>query len=153
MNAATAGAGGQVDPFAGLSEIKTESLTFGKIGDWVKGTLTNISKAPSKFQAGRIENVYEFKAQGGFIHDEKGQNVNVDEGAFYTFWGKPQLDNAMRNIKVGQIFASQFVKTKPSTKGNPQKIFKVASGKMDPDYKGEDSSMQEQKVEDVPLND
>ncbi len=132
----------EVDPFADMQEIKTQSLTFGKVGDWVRGTLTRRDKATSKFNDGNKEiNVYEFKAQGGVDHDKEGKQAELVEGAYYTFWGKPQLDNGMRTVNIGQVFGVCFKETKPSTKGNPQKIFTVALGGMDESYGGESAEL------------
>lgn len=142
----------EADPFADMQEIKTQSLTFDKIGDWARGTLTRKDKAPSKFNDGKEQNIYEFKAQGGLVHDKEGKQADLMEGAYYTFWGKAQLDNGMRNVKIGQVFGVRFKETKPSTKGNPQKIFTVALGAMDESYGGESSGLLEGAVE-VPNED
>ncbi len=136
------------DPFADMQEIKTQSLTFDKIGDWARGTLTRKDKAPSKFHEGSEQNVYEFKAQGGSVHDKEGKGAELVDGAYYSFWGKPQLDNGMRNVRIGQVFGVRFKETKPSTKGNPQKIFTIALGGMDESYGGETAMTVEQAVEE-----
>lgn len=146
------------DPFAGMSEVKSSFVQWGAIGDWVKGTLVSVREVDSRLpgKEGEKQNIYEILAAGGSFHainEDKTvakEATTIEAGAYWNVGGKPAIDNAMRNIKVGQIIGFRFAEEKKSTtKGfNATKVIKVIAGGMDPEYKGQDSSMSEVEADE-----
>jgi hypothetical protein len=132
--------------FEGLTEVKSQWVKFGKISDWIRGTLTDVRSVPSQLPGKQDEMVklYEFIAAGGSFHGITDGKVDseptvLEQGSFWTVGGKPGIDNQMRNVKLGQIFGMRFSEEKPSkTKGfNPTKVIKVLIGGLDENYSGE----------------
>lgn len=138
------------DPFAGMNEVKTSAIKWGKIGDWVRGTITdNTRQVPNQLSKDKeMQTVFEFQASGGSFH-----NINVDrsvseeptiltEGTFWSIFAKEVLKAQLRNAKIGQQFGIRYVEDKPSkTPGfNPTKVLKVFLGDMDPNYSGQTSA-------------
>lgn len=135
------------DPFAGMSEVKTNAIKWGKVGDWFKGTLTdNTREVENKLSAKKeMQKVFEFKMHGGSFH-----NINEDrtvaaeatiiaKDAFMSVFAKGAVAAQMRNAKLGQIVGMRFVEEKKSSTAgfNATKVIKVFLGEQDPDYKGE----------------
>src|SRR3990167_9717113 len=143
------------DFFNDKNRIKSQFYKFGKVGDWFKGTLLSVREQVSNFpgKEGKLVKQYEFRVSGGEYHlcdpvtkqplpDEEGL-VTLKKGEVWIVSRDTEaFDNAMRNVKMGQIFGSKFVELKQSkTKGfNPQKVTPVYAGEMDPDYMGEASA-------------
>ena len=133
--------------FEGLEEVKSQWVKWGAVGDWVRGTLTDVREIDSQLpgKQGEKTKVYEFIAAGGSFHelDERKNPVAeptvLEKGSFWTIGGKAGIDNQMRNVKIGQVFGMRFAEEKPSkTKEfNPTKVIKVLVGSMDENYKGE----------------
>ena len=141
------------DPFAGGKEVSTQQVTFGAISDFIKGTYTakKIVHANGKDVA-----LYEVKGNIGSFHTVDGKKnpiepaVVVEKGAYYNiFGGKDSIDSLFAKSKFGEIIAIRLEKeTESKTKGNaPFKTFKTLQFGMDPEYFGEDSSV-EARVEE-----
>src|SRR3990167_401427 len=103
-----------MDQFEGMQEVKPEynTLAWGKVGDWFKGTLTDNTRGlKSAFPPFDMQTVYEFKAHGGSFHDiiKKVVQDNATECVKGDFWslisGKPAIVNALKRAKLGQIVA------------------------------------------------
>lgn len=133
--------------FEGLEEVKSQWVKWGRQGDWVRGTLTDVREVDSQLpgQTGKVK-VYEFIAAGGSFHGITDGKVDdkptvLGKGDFWTAGGKAGIDNQMRNVKIGQVFGMRFAEEKPSkTKGfNPTKVIKVLVGGIDPEYQGQTS--------------
>lgn len=139
------------DELGDLTEAKSQWIKWGKPGDWIRGTLSNVSTRESQMpdRAGEKEQVYEFIAHGGsFFWFEKVNGViNMDaeptileKGSVWTVGGngKAAIEQPMRNIKVGQVFGMRFVEEKPNKNPSfsPTKVVKVLIGAMDPEYQG-----------------
>ena len=136
--------------FDGLEKVKSQWIKWGKVGDWVRGTLCDVREMESQLadKPGTMVKVYEFIAAGGsFHHFEKvnGQ-INVDEkptvlevGSVWTIGGKAGIDNQMRNVKIGQIFGMRFTEEKPNKNKafNNTKVVETLVGGMDPEYQGQ----------------
>ena len=139
------------DPFEeGMSEVKTSWVKWGKIGDFIKGTLVDIREINSMLpgKEGQRVKVYEILAQMGSFHqiDEEKKPIDppvvINVGEYWTIGGKPGIDSQMRNIKLGRIVGLRFTEAKPSkTKGfNALKVIKIYVGGMDPNYVGQNSA-------------
>jgi len=137
----------EADPLAGGKEMTTQQCSFGKVGDFIKGTYTNKKVVDTQ----RGKNVlYELKVIIGTYHEidpetKKGVDPakEVVAGGFYTVWGgKQAIDDLFARSKLGDIVALQFKDSVPSkTKGNsPFKIFKTLTFGRDPEYFGQDST-------------
>lgn len=138
--------------FNDANRVKAKFFKFTKVGDWFKGTLLSVREQKSNFpgKEGKMVKQYEFRAHGGQFHvvdptteqayaDGSGV-IDLKAGDVWTVSRDTEaFDNSMRNVKVGQIFASKLTEIKPSkTKGfRPQKVTPVYAGEMDPDYMGE----------------
>lgn len=138
------------DPFAGMNEVKSQWIKWGKVGDWVRGTLCDVREMENQLadKPGEMMKVYEFIASGGAFHFFEKVNgvVNVDEeptvlekGTVWTIGGKAGIDNQMRNVKIGQVFGMRFAEEKPNKNKSfsPTKVVKVLIGEMDPEYQGQ----------------
>lgn len=150
----------QPDPnlFDPKNEAKSLFVKWGKVGDWVQGTLHDRRQIKSTLpgQEGKMQHVYDFFARAGVFHEthksrnEAGEEVTtytpvvLKEGQLVSVGGgtvgddKNPIDNGLRNVKIGQIFGVRFTEIKPAkTKGfQDQKVRKVYPGEMDPKYAG-----------------
>lgn len=139
------------------NESKSQFIKWGKIGDWFKGTLTDVREIESQFpgKEGEKVKIYEFKAHNGSFHEidankqpvEPAITVKADE--YWIVGGRAGIDQHMRNTVKGEIVAFRFTELKPSkTKGfNASKIIKVYKGGLDPNYIGESAA----ESKDVPF--
>lgn len=137
------------DQFQGLEEVKSQWIKWGKPGDWIRGTLTDVREMDSNLpgKTGKVK-VYEFLALAGSFHDLDAKKNPVEtptvleKGTIWTVGGKAGIDNQMRNVKIGQQFGMRFTEEKPAkTKGfNPIKVIKILVGGMDPEYQGQSSA-------------
>lgn len=138
------------DPLAGLNEAKTSWIKWGKPGDWVRGTLTNVREIQNNFpgKEGEKVKIYEFMAAGGsFHHFQKVAGVTqveetatiLEPGSLWNIGGKAGIDSQMRNVKIGQVFGMRYSEDKPNKNPSfsPTKVIKVLIGEMDPTYQGE----------------
>ncbi len=137
------------DPLAGMEEVKTQTVKWGKIGDWMRGTLADKSRISESEYGGKhkIQRVYEFKVKAGMFHGiNKDKSIAeeptfLEEGTFWTIFAEVDsvLDAQLNKAKVGQDVGVRYTEDKESkTAGfNPTKIRKVFLGDMDPSYQGE----------------
>lgn len=140
-----------VDPLAGMNKVPSNWITWGKIGDFIKGTLVRVYEVDNKMpgKEGTKQKIYEVVSHAGRFHDidenkrviETPVNINADE--FWQIGGKEGIDAQMRNVKLGTIIGMRFDKEVPAKqKGyNPSKIIVVVTGGRDPNYTGNDSTM------------
>lgn len=144
----------QPDPnlFKPENESKQSFVKWGKVGDWIQGTLHERRSVKSTLpgQEGKMQTVYDFFAKAGLYHEEiKTKNpdgttaitykqIRLEAGDIVSLGGNQALDTAMRPVKIGQVFGVRFTETKPSkSKGfADQKVRKVYPGEMDPNYSG-----------------
>ncbi len=136
------------DPiFSKENEIKSSTMKFNKVGDGLKGTLLEKKKQKSNYKDGEIVNFYKFKVHAGVYHDLNDEKqlieapVEIEPGSVIGVWGKPQLDDKLSQIKLGQIVGIRLAdKTPPKVKGNyPTNVYAVYPGGTDPEYMGEDA--------------
>ena len=136
------------DPFEGMQEQKTQAIKWGKIGDWVKGTIVaNDREVPNTLNPDKheMQHILELKVHGGSFHginEDKTvqeQPTVLEAGSFWSVFLKPGLWNVVRNAKLGQVIGFRFTEElKPKVKGyNPTKVIKPYLGAMDPTYTGE----------------
>ncbi len=133
------------DVFEGMKEVKAAFVKFSKIGDWCLGTFLGKRVIDSNLNPGTMQTLYDFKMKSGLFHvlDENKQvveePVSIETGTYWTVSGKKSIDDAMRNIKQGQIVGFKFEKLNPNKNKafNPTKVIKVLEGAMDPDFMGE----------------
>jgi len=127
------------------NKVKSQFVSWGKVGDWFKGTLLSMREVNSTLEPGKKNKIYEFRAHGGEFHDldENKQPIPeaiiVVEGDLWSVGGRASIDNQMRNVKQGTIIGMKFSEVKPAkTKGyNPAKIVNIYIGGLDPNYMGE----------------
>ena len=141
----------ELDPLAGGQEMTTQSVTFGKIGDWIKGTYTNVKTVKNPNKEGNV-NLYELKGWLGEFHEVDGKKnpiepaVQVLAGSFYVVWGgKQAIDDLFARSKLGDVVGIQFKEEQESkTKGNaPFKILRCLTFGKDETWAGEDSQSTE----------
>jgi hypothetical protein len=140
------------DPLAGGQDQSSQSVTFGKVGDFIKGTY--VGKKVVKTSNGEAP-LYEVKVQVGRYHAVDGKKnpiepaVEVQPGAFYSVWGSFKstaganaITSMFSRIKLGEVVGIQLQEEIESkTKGNaPFKKFRCLTYGIDPTYMGEDSS-------------
>lgn len=135
------------DPiFDEKNKVKTSAIKWGKVGDWIRGTLTdNTREIPNTLSdKEEMQRVFEFKIHGGQFHNIVDRVVDskptiLNKGDFWTVFAKPGLANQLRNAKIGQIIGLRFSKElEPKIKGyNKTKVIDVYLGAMDQEYQGE----------------
>lgn len=117
--------------------VDASQVTFGKVGDFIKGTYTG--KKIVSTSNGETP-LYELRAHIGSFHtvdDKKNPiepSVNVEPGAYYNVWGSLKstsgayaITGLFDKVKLGEVVSIEFVKETPSkTKGNaPFKKFET----------------------------
>lgn len=131
------------DPLAGGVEVTSQSVSFGKVGDFIKGTYTG-----KKFVDSKDTYLHEVKGIAGEFHtlDENkapiAEATKVIAGEYYQVWGgKSAIDDLFKKSQLGDVIAIQFKESNPSkTKGNnPFKVFKTLQFGRDETYMGESS--------------
>lgn len=143
-------------------EAKSDTVSWGKVGDFIEGTLVRVDKKDVKDDVKGIvtKNVYEIKADGGSFHttDDKKNPIEppviCEAGDYFTVWGgKTALDNGMTKTKIGQkvriLFAEESEPTKKGYSGF--KLMKVFTGPMDESWLAEQSSKEDAGVEANPF--
>ena len=149
---------GNIDPLEGGVELSDQAVAFGKIGDFIKGTLTRVErKITTKFG---IKDKYEIKGQFGLYHKLKKIRqgvfepttppIDVQPGTYHTIWsGKKTIDDLVNRSKVGDIVAFRFESEKEGDKGT-LKIFLAKNYGRDEAWMGEDSKTEVIDVEQNP---
>ena len=151
-------------------EIKPKTFSFGVVGDFLVGTLLDVTKSTSPDKYGKYSNIYQVKAkEGSFYGSTKNEKTGkfklndeptvIANGEEYNMWvnhDKGVLIGALKDIKLGQKFKVQFVEEKPTDKGNPAKIIKVFAAKnkdgspaMDKEYLDSKTETLEEVVNDL----
>ena len=117
------------------NEAKNSFVSWGKIGDYVYGTLLKVKQVKSTLpgKEGQMQNVYEVKVKQCSYHnlDDNKQPMETPEtpaeGDIVSVGGRSATDSRMSHVKIGQIFGQKFVEELPAqTKGfNKTKVIKV----------------------------
>lgn len=124
-------------------EAKPKNFKFGKVGDFIKGTLLSVNKTSSPDAYGKLSMIYKVKTkEGSFIGSTKDEKTGswslneeptvITEGEEYVVFiseDKGIIIGAMSDVKIGQKFMMKFTELKPTTKGHDAKIIKVFKGK------------------------
>ncbi len=127
-------------------EVASQAVTFGKPGDFIKGTYTGKKMVNAN---GKDTPLYELKAAVGSFHTVDGKKnpiepaVAATAGSYYNVWGgKDAIDSLFAKSKFGDIVAVQLKEEMESkTKGHaPFKAYKTMQFGSDLTYMGEDSS-------------
>lgn len=127
--------------------VKSNWVKFGKINDFIKGTLIDVREMTSTMpgKEGQKVKVYELLTHAGSFHDmDENKNpvepaIVINEGEYWNVGGKVGIDTQMRNVKLGTIVGMRFADEKPSkTKGfSATKIIRIYVGGQDPNYMGQ----------------
>ena len=140
------------DIFNDKNEIKSTWVKWGKIGDFITGTLVDVREINSQLpgKEGERVKVYEIKAESGQFHEldkEKQplkEPVILNKDEIWAVGGRQGIDAQMRRIKIGQKLGMKFTDEKPArTKGfNALKIIKVyTTGVMDTEWLESEEAM------------
>lgn len=129
---------------------KNAFISWGKFGDFVKGTLTSKKQVPNKLSEtpGAMQWNYEILADTGSFHAIKDDIVSptptiIQPGNFIKVGGRVSIDDHMRNIKVGQIVGLRYNADGKKVKGRKvAKIVGVYPGAINKDYMGQTASDQ-----------
>ncbi len=123
------------DIFAAENEIQSAFVKWGKIGDFISGTLIDVRETASNLpdKAGEMQKNYDILVDEGSFHnlDDKKNPIEpavvLVKGDIYTVGGKPGIDAQMRRIEMGQKLGMKFTDEKPpKTKGySAFKLIKV----------------------------
>lgn len=140
----------QADPnfFNDNNVVKSSYIKWGKVGDWIKGTLHEKREVDSRLNPGEKQWVYEIIAKGGVFHEKRNvtapdgtekveyDQTLINEGQVWTVGGKKSIDDKMRQISIGQVVGLMYRENRPSkSKGYAdQKVITVHPGEMDPEY-------------------
>ena len=104
-------------------EIKSKNFKFGQVGDYLKGTLTDVQKTNSPDSYGKLSHIYSVRAsEGEFLGSSKNEKTGkfaldtevtkVNKGEDYTFFisnDKGVVIQSMKDVKIGQKFMIKFV--------------------------------------------
>jgi hypothetical protein len=124
-------------------EIRAKKMRFGAVGDFVKGTLTGVSKTTSPDAYGKLSHIYTVRVQeGSFLGNTKNEKTGKfkddaaptimkakDDYTFFVSNDKGLVLANLKDVKIGQKFMIKFTELKPSTKGQDAHILKVFAGK------------------------
>lgn len=126
------------------NEVKTTTVSWGKVGDNIQGTLVGAREVETTFGP-RV--LFEVKADTGVFHDGDVK-TEISQDEVWGVWGKDQiLTSSLQRLKFGQKVGLKFVEEKKSKFGNPAKIVKVfTTGEMDKEW----LEGQEVTPEDIP---
>ena len=127
----------------GYEEIKSKAFNFGGVGDFIKGTLTDISKTTSQDKYGKLSHIYSVRAEeGSFLGTTKNEKTGkydlnkeptiINKGEDYAVFirnDKGIVIGKMKDIVLGQKFKIQLTELKPTNKGNDLKVISVFAGK------------------------
>lgn len=123
-------------------ESKPNIMQFNKIGDYIQGTLVDVSDTTTKDAYGNLKRIYSFKADGGeFLAARKDESTGksvldkertkIGKGEDYLVFIKHNqgvVIGEMKKIKLGQKVKLGLTELKDVGKGNPAKIIKVYPG-------------------------
>jgi hypothetical protein len=133
-------------------KIDYKTIKFGKVGDWLKGTLVdNTKRMDNKLDpTGGQQTVFQIKIHAGSIHNIVKKQIDAEPtvlnpGEFWSYiTGKGMVLEMLKSVKVGQVVGLKFTESKPNkTPGfDDTKIIKVYPGNMDPEYQGESQETQ-----------
>lgn len=131
------------------AKVEYKNVKFGKVGDWIKGTLVDNTRTMVNNLSAKkeIQTIYEFKAHGGSFHNIVKRQVQADptainKGEFWSYiTGKPAICGPMKAIAIGQVVGLRLTEIKPSKVPGQDdtKVIKVYPGAMDTEYQGETS--------------
>ena len=124
-------------------EVKSKTFKFGGVGDFIKGTLTGVTKTTTKDAYGKLSQIYSVLGEEGtYLDSQKNEKTGkyvvdseptiVEKGKDYNFFiseVKGVVIGAMKDVVIGQKFMIKFTDLKPTDKGNDAKIIKVFAGK------------------------
>ena len=127
------------DLYSDADEVQSNNVDWGKIGDFINGTLVDRDNVTTTYGDKML---YTVRADGGSFHAvAKDKSIaktatEIKAGDLWTVWGRNKIfDAQMKEIKDGQKFGLLFAETKSSQHGNDAKIIKVRTkGVMDTEY-------------------
>lgn len=104
---------------------------FGKIGDFIRGTLVNRYQQDNKLGApGAKQWVYELRAEEGFFHNivekvPQAEQSDLAVGETYLVSGKAIIDRNMRTCQIGQGCIMRYTGDFKLPNGNTAKTVEV----------------------------
>ncbi len=131
------------DLFDEEARVKPLWVKWGKVGDYIAGTLINVKviKSTLKGKEGTDQKIYEIMATApddthkdfGQYHefedngDAKKEVTKVKPGKIYLVGGKFDIDDAMTHAELGQFVVMKFIEERPNKKKgyNPSKVVQV----------------------------
>ena len=140
------------DPLAGGQEMTTQSVTFGKVGDFIKGTYTGKKLIDDPNKKGQKVMIYEVKGMVGGYHAVDKNKLPVEPlidimtGSYYIVWGgKQSIDDLFSRSRFGDIVGVHLKDTKPSENKSHAdiKIYSVRTFGIDDTWAGEGSQTTE----------
>lgn len=115
----------------GFEEVRGNTMAFGKVGDFIQGTLVSVNKMNTPDIYGKRSTIYGIKAAAGLTHPSDKETkalltpITIKDGEMWSVFSNEAMERQMANVAVGQIVMIKFTESKPSTKGHPAKIKKV----------------------------
>lgn len=124
-------------------EIKSKAFNFGGVGDFIQGTLTDISKTTSPDKYGKLSHIFTVRAdKGSFLGTTKNEKTGkydlnkeptvIEKGEDYAVFirnDKGVVIGKMKDVSIGQKFKIQLSELKATNKGNDLKVISVFAGK------------------------
>lgn len=149
-----------------FSVEKSKSISWGKVGDYIDGTITKKTPSNTPDKWGNTAIIYEILADGGVYHererDEEGKiksssnpdsvKVEIQKGETITVWAKVNQEGrkepmatALERLPIGAFCRIKFTETKPSDKGNDAKIKQVFTDTSSGTYKMNEEWLEKQR--------
>lgn len=133
------------DIFNQDNKIKPHYFKWGKVGNFISGTLLSVREMESNFadKKGQMVKQYEIKVSGGRFNDldesknPKDPAIDLLPGEIWTVSGKDSIDEQMRRVLIGQKVGMKFEELRPNKqKGyNPVKAIGIyTTGEMDKEW-------------------
>jgi hypothetical protein len=132
-----------MDLFNEENRVKPLFVKWGKVGDYIAGTLINVKHIKSTLpgKEGQDQKIYEILTEApDENHKDFGQYHELDDkknalpdatkvkpGKIYLVGGKFDIDDAMLHAKLGQFVVMKFLEERPNKKKgyNPSKVVQV----------------------------
>lgn len=143
----------EIDPLEGGQELKDQTISFGVLKDFIKGTITRKKKDVTTEYG--IKDMTEIKGQFGSYHQLKKIKqgvfepieppIEVQPGSYHILWsGKNRdIDDLIARSQIGDLIGIRFEGEGEGRKGTYKKYLTKNYGR-DKEWMGEDSETTEE---------
>lgn len=109
--------------------VRSNFVKFNKVGDFIKGTLTEMVTPDKPDAYGKKERKLTVKAVEGKWHEADGSEVDAVPGEMYRVGAKPGVEAQITSSVLGHRMMFKLTELRKNNKGNPTKIITVLTQK------------------------